>query len=60
MVRAGFGRVVYSVGGDEVGEFVGRAPAVRSADVLDGVTEVVGPVLNEEGRAVHEAFGWDR
>ena len=58
MRSAGFGRVVYSVGGDEIGEFVGEAPPVRSAAILDGVTEVVGPVLNEEGRAVHEAFGW--
>ena len=58
MRSAGFGRVVYSVGGDEVGEFVGESAPVRSAEVLDGVTEVVGPVLNEEGRAVHEAFGW--
>ena len=54
MRSAGFARVVYSVGGDEIGE---SAP-VRSAAVLDGVTEVVGPVLNEEGRAIHEAFGW--
>ncbi len=58
MRSAGFGRVVYSVGGDEIGEFVGDAPPVRSAEVLDGVTEVAGPVLNEEGRAVHEAYGW--
>jgi tRNA(Arg) A34 adenosine deaminase TadA len=56
--RAGFARVVYSVGGDEISEFVGEAPPVRAAEILDGVTEVVGPVLNEEGRAVHEAFGW--
>ena len=58
MRLAGFARVVYSVGGDEIGEFVGEAPPVRSAAVLDGVTEVVGPVLNEEGRAVHEEYGW--
>ena len=58
MRSAGFARVVYSVGGDEVGEFVGESAPVRSAEVLDGVTEVAGPVLNEEGRAVHEAFGW--
>ena len=56
--RAGFARVVYSVGGDEMGEVVGEAPPVRSSEILDGVTEVVGPVLNDEGRAVHEAFGW--
>jgi len=56
--RAGFARVVYSVGGDEIGEFGGEAPPVRAAEILDGVTEVVGPVLNDEGRAVHESFGW--
>ena len=58
MRSARFGRVVYSVGGDEVGEFVGESAPVRSAEVLDGVTEVVGPVLNEEGRAIHETFDW--
>jgi tRNA(Arg) A34 adenosine deaminase TadA len=58
MRRAGFARVVYSVAGDEIGEFTGSALPVRSREILDGVTEVVGPVLNEEGRAVHEAFGW--
>ena len=58
MRSAGFARIVYSIGGDEVGEFVGESAPVRSAEVLDGVTEVVGPVLNEEGRTVHEAFGW--
>ena len=42
--------------GDEIGEFVGDGPAVRSAAVLDGVTEVAGPVLHDEGRAVHEAY----
>jgi len=53
---AGLGRVVYSVGGDEIGEFVGGSPPVRSAEILDGVTEVVGPVLDDEGRAIHESF----
>ena len=43
---------------EHFGEFVGESAPVRSAEVLDGVTEVVGPVLDEEGRAVHEAFGW--
>jgi tRNA(Arg) A34 adenosine deaminase TadA len=56
--RAGFARVVYSVGSDEIGAFVGAAPPVRAAEILDGVTEVVGPVLNDEGRAVHESFRW--
>lgn len=58
MVRAGFGRVVYSVSGEEVATFTGREPTVRSAAILDGVTEVVGPVLNGEGRAVHREFDW--
>ena len=31
--------------------------AERAAGV-DGVTEVVGPVLNGEGRAVHREFDW--
>ncbi len=50
------GRVVYSVGGDEISEFTGGEPTVRSAAILDGVCEVVGPVRNAEGRAIHEAF----
>lgn len=58
MRTAGFARVVYSVGGDEFAEFAGGSPPVRSAEVLAGVTEVVGPVLNEEGRQVHEVYGW--
>ncbi len=53
MATAGFGRVVYSVGGDELG---GSEPAVRSAAILDGTTEVVGPVLNEAGRRIHEEY----
>lgn len=55
---AGLGRVVYSVGGDEIGEFKGREAPIRSKTVLDGVTEVVGPVLGEEGRQIHEEFDW--
>ena len=58
MVTAGFGRVVYSVSADEVAAFTGREPSVRAATILDGVTDVVGPVLNDEGRAVHRAFDW--
>lgn len=58
MVAAEFGRVVYSVGGDEVGDFTGGNTPVRSGTILDGVTEVVGPVLNEEGRRIHEEFEW--
>jgi tRNA(Arg) A34 adenosine deaminase TadA len=58
MVSAGFGRVVYSVGGDEIGEFTGGDSPVRSAEILDGVTDVVGPVLNDEGRQIHHDFDW--
>ena len=56
--HAGLGRVVYSVGGDEIGAFTDQGAPVRSGDILEGTTEVVGPVLNEEGRAIHEAFDW--
>ena len=58
MVRAGFDSVVYSVGGDEIGTFTGRPAAARAADILDGVTDVVGPVLNEAGRTVHREYDW--
>jgi len=59
MVHAGFGRVVYSVGSDEITEFTGGEPSIGSAAVLDGITEVVGPVLNEAGREIHRDFGWE-
>ena len=58
MRTAGFGRVVYSVSGAEVTEFTGDEPTVRSAEILDGVTAVVGPILNDEGRAIHREFDW--
>src|SRR6056297_1057773 len=32
MATAGFGRVVYSVGSDEIGEFTGAEPAVSAAE----------------------------
>jgi tRNA(Arg) A34 adenosine deaminase TadA len=53
---AGLARVVYSVGGDELREFTGSDPPPRAAEILE--CEVVGPVLNEEGRALHAAFDW--
>ncbi|MFC6864850.1 nucleoside deaminase [Halomicroarcula sp. GCM10025817] len=56
--HAGLGRVVYSVGGDEIGEFTDQGAPVRSAAVLAGVTDVVGPLCNESGRAIHEAYDW--
>ena len=52
---AGLGRVVYSVGADEIVDYTGGEPSVRAAEILDGITELVGPVENEAGRAVHEA-----
>ena len=58
MVEAGFERIVYSVGGDEIAEFTGNEPSVRSAEILDGVSDVVGPVLNDEGRRLHDEFDW--
>lgn len=54
MRYADFGGVVYSVGADEVVEFTGNDHGTRAAEILD--CEVVGPVANEAGRAVHEAF----
>ena len=58
MVTAGFGRVVYSVGSDDIGEFTGADPAVPAATILGGTTAVVGPVLPDEGRQVHREFDW--
>lgn len=58
MVTAGFGRIVYSVGIDEVAEFTGSKPSARSAEILDNVSDVVGPVLNDEGRQIHAEFDW--
>ncbi|WP_324758811.1 nucleoside deaminase [Haloarcula sp. GH36] len=56
--HAGLGRVVYSVGGDEIGEFTDQDAPVRSAAILDGVTEVVGPHSNAAGREIHERYDW--
>ena len=58
MVTAGFGRVVYSVGSDEIAEFTGNKTSARSAEILNSVSDVVGPVLNDEGRQIHEEFDW--
>ncbi|MFT4946669.1 MAG: tRNA(Arg) A34 adenosine deaminase TadA [Natronomonas sp.] len=56
MRKAGFGRLVYSVGDDEVTEFTGSNNKVSSTAILEDITEVNGPVLNEEGRKLHESF----
>jgi tRNA(Arg) A34 adenosine deaminase TadA len=58
MTTAGFGRVVYSVASDDVAAFTGSDPSVRAGEILDGVSEVVGPVLNDEGRQIHRDFDW--
>jgi tRNA(Arg) A34 adenosine deaminase TadA len=58
MRNAGFARVVYSVGGDEITDFTGGQPSTRAAAILDGVTPVVGPVLNDEGRRLHHDYEW--
>lgn len=58
MATAGFNRIVYSVGSDEIAAFTGNEPTVRSAEILDDVSDVLGPVLNEEGWRIHEKFDW--
>lgn len=58
MASAGFARVVYSVSSEELAARTGSNPSVRSATVLDGITDVVGPVLKEDGRCIHEEYGW--
>jgi tRNA(Arg) A34 adenosine deaminase TadA len=58
MASAGFGLVVYSVGSAEIAAFTGGDPSVRSETILDGISAVTGPVLNDEGRQVHEEFDW--
>lgn len=57
IARAGFDGVVYSVGGDEIAAFQGRESATRASEILNG-TRVVGPILNDEGRRIHDEFGW--
>ncbi|WP_254279092.1 nucleoside deaminase [Haloarcula marina] len=56
--HADLGRVAYSVSGCDVGEFTDQGAPVQSAAILAGVTEVVGPVLREEGREIHAAYDW--
>lgn len=51
-------RVVYSVGADELREFTGDETPTRATEVLGNTTEVMGPYLNDEGRAVHADFDW--
>ena len=58
MAKADFGRVVYSIESDKISTFTGSKPTVRCAEILDGVTDVVGPLLNKEGRQIHEDYDW--
>jgi tRNA(Arg) A34 adenosine deaminase TadA len=58
MTTAGFCQVVYSVSSAEIAALTGSEPSVRSREILDGVTEVRGPVLSDEGRRIHEEFDW--
>ncbi len=56
MRAAGFARVVYSVGADELTAYTGNIPTARADQILAGVTEVQGGVLNNEGRRVHDEY----
>ncbi|WP_122088461.1 nucleoside deaminase [Halalkalicoccus subterraneus] len=56
MRYAGFDRVVYATSGAEIAEFTGHEPGVRASEILDGVTEVEGPVCHEEALALHDSF----
>ena len=53
-----FGRIIYSVGSDEIAAFTGNEPTGRSAETLDSVSDVVEPVLNEEDCHIHGDYDW--
>lgn len=55
---AGLGRVVYSVASHDLTDINGYFTPVRSAAILEGVTEVVGPLLHSEGLQIHKDYGW--
>lgn len=58
MVIVGFVCVVYGVGGDEIGEFMGLNFGVWLVVVFDVVIEVVGFVLNDEVWWVYWEYEW--
>lgn len=58
MATAGFGRVVYSIGSDEIEAYTESETPVRSAEILDGISDIVGPILNEEGHQIHHEYDW--
>jgi len=56
---AGLGGVVYGVANARLAEAFGTAPGVPCEEVIDrlgGDAAVVGPVLEDEALAVHEAY----
>lgn len=57
---AGLDRVVYSVSGESLADLQGKAESgVPCRDLIErkgGTTDVDGPVLESEGRRVHEEF----
>lgn len=59
IVYAGLDRVVFSVRGSTLAELtdgVIQIPCAEVVDRADGDTRVAGPVLEDEGMAVHEAY----
>lgn len=58
MRKAGFDRVIYSVSSDGIATYTGSESPVRAAEILGESSDVVGPVLPEEGRQLHEEFDW--
>ncbi|MFC7059060.1 nucleoside deaminase [Halovenus salina] len=58
MHSAGFEEVIFSVSAPEIAAFTGSETPVRAAEILQGVTDVSGPICNDAGRQVHEEFGW--
>lgn len=58
MQEAAFGRLVYSVSGNEVTTYAGGEKKVSSPKILEDVTEVDGPVLNNKGLQLHSSFDY--
>ncbi|SDM09036.1 tRNA(Arg) A34 adenosine deaminase TadA [Halogranum gelatinilyticum] len=59
MYHAGLRRVVFSTSAETVGEIAGAGLVMPSSEVFARgaeSVETVGPVLESEGRAVHESF----
>lgn len=59
IVYAGLGRVVFSVRGSTLAERSDGVIQIPCAEVVDrggGDTQVAGPVLEDEGMAVHEQY----